>query len=96
MAAERLQRNGMRPAGTITIDGLARHERHAMSGLTGRATIGERVRVDLEALDQRLRYTGIAPGFVAAVEARRGPLVDRKGQRLATAAAGCDVGRGAR
>ena len=32
-------------------------------------------------LDERLRATGSARGLVAAVEARRGPLLDRKGEK---------------
>ncbi|MGH7919116.1 MAG: TIGR02679 domain-containing protein, partial [Candidatus Dormibacteraceae bacterium] len=82
-AAERLQRNGLRAAGIITLDGLAREERHALSGLIGRHLVGDRARVDMAALDERLRSTGSALGLVAAVEARRGPLVDRKGERAA-------------
>lgn len=81
--AERLQRNGMRPAGTITLDGLRRDERRALSGLIGRPVAGDRVRVDMSALDERLVAAGSASGLVAAVQARRGPLVDRKGQRAA-------------
>ncbi len=82
-AADRLQRNGLRAAGVITLDGLAREERHALSGLIGRHLVGDRARVDMAALDERLRSTGSAPGLVAAVEARRGPLVDYKGERAA-------------
>lgn len=81
-AAERLQRNGLRPNGLITLDALTREERYALSGLVGRPVAGERARVDMAVLDQRLRSTGWR-GLVAVVEARRGPLVDRPGVRAA-------------
>ncbi|MGH9111683.1 MAG: TIGR02679 family protein, partial [Acidimicrobiales bacterium] len=45
--AERLQRNGLRPAGVIQLDGLDRDERHAIAGLLGRPVVEGRVRVDL-------------------------------------------------
>jgi uncharacterized protein (TIGR02679 family) len=83
--AARLQRNGLRPTGVVVLEGLTREERHALAGLTGRATTGDRLRIDVAALDRRLRDTQAAAGLVAAVEERRGPLVDRKGHREALA-----------
>lgn len=80
--AERLQRNGLSPKGTLTLDALSREERFALAGLVGRP-VGERARLDLGVLDARLRDSGAAPGLVAAVSARCGPLVDRPGVRAA-------------
>jgi uncharacterized protein (TIGR02679 family) len=83
--AERLQRNGLAPRGTVTLDALSRDERFALAGLVGRR-VGERARLDLAALDARLRDSGAAPGLVAAVSAQRGPLVDRPRVRSAALA----------
>jgi len=90
-AADRLQRNGLRPAGTLRLDGLDRDERHALAGLLGRPIAHDRVAVDLADLDRRLREAGVATGLVGAVERRRGPLVDRPGQRQARADAAARV-----
>ena len=81
--AERLQRNGLRPDGTVRLDRLDRSERHALAGLLGRPIANDAVNVALGDLDRRLRRSGAAPGLVAAVEQFRGPLVDRPGQRQA-------------
>ncbi|MGH9149688.1 MAG: TIGR02679 domain-containing protein, partial [Acidimicrobiales bacterium] len=88
--ADRLERNGLRPAGCIRLDGLERAERHALSGLLGRPLVNGRVMVDLADLDHRLRASGSAAGLVAAAVRIRGPLVDRPGRRQqrADAAAG--------
>jgi len=83
--AERLQRNGLRPSGTIRLDGLDRGERHALAGLLGRPVADDRVTVDLADLDRRLRHSGAADGLVAAASRLRGPLVDRPGRRQARA-----------
>jgi len=85
--AERLQRNGLRPAGTLRLAGLDREERHALAGLLGRPLPTDRVTVDLGDLDRRLRASGVAAGLVAAAERLRGPLVDRPGERQAKAEA---------
>ncbi len=81
--ADRLQRNGLQPIGTIVLANLDRDERHAVAGLLGRPVAGDSVTVDLSVLDRRLRASGAAAGLVAAVAARRGPLVDRPGERTA-------------
>ncbi|HET9072042.1 MAG TPA: TIGR02679 family protein [Acidimicrobiales bacterium] len=83
--AARLERNGLRPAGAVVLDDLTRDERHALAGLIGRPVDGPRARVDLGRLDERLRRTEAAAGLVAAVSARRGPLVDRPARRSAAA-----------
>jgi uncharacterized protein (TIGR02679 family) len=94
--AERLQRNGLQPAGTIVLTGLDRDERHALAGLLGRPVPGDRALVDLAVLDRRLRASRSASGLVAAVEARCGPLVDRPAERLARLDARHGVWRSAR
>lgn len=85
--AERLQRNGLRPQGTVRLNGLDREERHALAGLLGRPVANDVVTVRLADLDRRLRASGVAVGLVAAVERVRGPLVDRPGGRQARAEA---------
>jgi uncharacterized protein (TIGR02679 family) len=94
--AERLQRNGLEVRGVITLTGLDRSERFALAGLVGRQIPGDRVRVDLYALDARVRGTCTAAGLVAAVAARRGPLIDRPGVRATAAAQRSSVWEAAR
>jgi uncharacterized protein (TIGR02679 family) len=91
LAAERLQRNGLRPAGTIRLDRLDRDERHALAGLLGRPIAADRATVDLADLDRRLREGGVKAGLVDVVEQVRGPLVDRPGRRRARADAAARV-----
>jgi uncharacterized protein (TIGR02679 family) len=79
--AERLERNGMRPHGRLTLTGLDRGERHALAGLLGRPVLTDRVTVDLAVLDQRVRSSGVAAGIAALAERNVGPLVDRVGSR---------------
>jgi uncharacterized protein (TIGR02679 family) len=85
--AERLQRNGLRPSGTIRLDGLDRDERHALAGLLGRPLANDRATLDLAELDRRLRDSGAAASLVAAADSLRGPLVDRPARRQARAEA---------
>ncbi len=85
--ADRLQRNGLRPAGMLRLDRLDRDERHALAGLLGRPVAADRVSVDLADLDRRLRESGVTTGLAGAAEAMRGPLVDRPGTRAARAEA---------
>ena len=89
--AARLQRNGLRPSGTLRVEALDRDERHALAGLLGRPVAGDRVTVDLADLDRRLRDSGAAAGLVAAADRLRGPLVDRPGRRQARADAAAQV-----
>jgi uncharacterized protein (TIGR02679 family) len=91
LVAARLQRNGLRPAGTVRLDGLRRDERHAIAGLLGRPVAGARVSVDLAELDRRIRASGAAGGVIAVAERLRGPLVDRAGARRARADAAARV-----
>ncbi|MDP9401950.1 MAG: TIGR02679 family protein [Actinomycetota bacterium] len=83
VVAERLQRNGLRPAGTLRLAALDRDERHALAGLLGRPVAHDRVTLDLADLDRRLRDSGAAAGLVEAADRLRGPLVDRPGRRQA-------------
>jgi uncharacterized protein (TIGR02679 family) len=91
LVAARLQRNGLRPVGTLRLDGLQRDERHALAGLLGRPVAGARASVDLAELDRRIRASGAAGGVVAVAERLRGPLVDRAGARRARADAAARV-----
>lgn len=91
VVAERLQRNGLRPSGTLRLDGLDRDERHALAGLLGRPIAFDRATVDLAELDQRLRDRGVATGLVGVAEQVRGPLVDRPGRRQERAEAAAGV-----
>jgi uncharacterized protein (TIGR02679 family) len=79
--SERLQRNGLRPTGVITLERLTRDERHALAGLLGRPLTADRVRIKLDDLDRVLRDTDAAAGLVDAADRRHGPLIDRKGRR---------------
>lgn len=91
VVAERLQRNGLRPSGTLRLDGLDREERHALAGLLGRPVANDWATVDLAELDRRLRERSIVGGLVGAAEQVRGPLVDRPGRRQARADASARV-----
>jgi uncharacterized protein (TIGR02679 family) len=91
VVAERLQRNGLRPSGTLRLDGLDREERHALAGLLGRPVANDRATVDLADLDRRLREGGVGAGLVGVAEQMRGPLVDRPGRRQARADAAARV-----
>jgi uncharacterized protein (TIGR02679 family) len=91
LVAARLQRNGLRPDGTLRLDGLQRDERHALAGLLGRPVANERASVDLADLDRRIRASGAASGVVAVADRLRGPLVDRAGARQARAEAAARV-----
>lgn len=85
--AERLQHEGLVPTGRVGIEGLTRDERHALADLLGRSVVTAHVRIDLAALDARLR----ARAGVGLVEAaRRGTgreLVDRPAVQAREAAA---------
>jgi uncharacterized protein (TIGR02679 family) len=91
VVAERLQRNGLRPSGTLRLDGLDREERHALAGLLGRPLANDRATFDLAELDRRLREGGVEAGLVGVAEQMRGPLVDRPGRRQARADAAARV-----
>jgi uncharacterized protein (TIGR02679 family) len=79
--AQRLERNGLRPAGMLRLDGLERDERHALAGLLGRPVAKDRVTIDLSELDRRLRAGATGTGLVDTVARVHGPLIDRQGRR---------------
>jgi uncharacterized protein (TIGR02679 family) len=79
-AHERLERHRLEPSGHVTVRGLDRAARHAVSGLLGRAVTRDVVRIDLTQLDgELLARTG--RGLVAVVGQLAGPLTDRAGAR---------------
>lgn len=73
---ERLERNGVEPRGTVTVRGLERAHRHAVSGLVGRPVVKETVRIELAQLDAEL-VDRAGRGLVAVVSELTGPLTDR-------------------
>lgn len=80
--ADRLEREGLEPRGSVTVSDLDRQEQRALSDLLGRSVLTARARVDLAELDSRLRARvgsgAPAAGVVAAASATLGrPLVDR-------------------
>jgi uncharacterized protein (TIGR02679 family) len=84
--ADRLERNGVAAQGSVTVRGLDRPARHALSGLLGRAVVRDSARVDLAELDSLLLVRAEL-GLVAVVSAVRGGLTDRVGLRSARDAA---------
>lgn len=86
LIAERLERAGLEPRGRVSVGDLDRTERRALSDLLGHGVLRDRERVDLGALDVRLRSRA-GLGVVAAAEtvlARA--LTDRPAARAARAA----------
>lgn len=86
LLGDRLEREGLAPRGLVTVGGLDREEQRALSDLLGRSVLRDRVRVDLAALDRRLRDRA-GTGVVAAASTVLGrPLTDRPAARAARAA----------
>lgn len=86
LVAERLEREGLVPQGLVTVAGLNREEKRALSDLLGRSILGDRVRIDLAAVDQRLRDRA-GRGLVSAAATVLGrALTDRPAARAASAA----------
>ena len=80
--------SGRAVVGTVTLRGPTPAQRAAVDRLLGRRpSSGAQVTVSLDAVDRRLRSAGICDGWVAAVEALDGPIVDQAGLRLETEAA---------
>jgi uncharacterized protein (TIGR02679 family) len=86
-ARERLERNGVQPCGTVTVRGLDRAGRHAVSGLVERPVLRETVRLDLALLDAAAQQRAGVAGLVPLLEALDGPLRNRAAERSASAAA---------
>ncbi|HEU4675829.1 MAG TPA: TIGR02679 family protein [Motilibacteraceae bacterium] len=82
----RLERNGVRPEGTLLVPELDRAARHAVAGLIGRPVTTDRVRLDLAGLDEALRQRSGVGGLVAVLEALGGPVRNRVAERSARAA----------
>ena len=79
IAAERLEHNGLRPAGSYPLAGMTRPQRAALGALLGCGMVRPQVLLDLEVLDTifRAKY-GLGGGLVQACEATLGRnLVDR-------------------
>lgn len=77
----RLEQTGLLPTGGVTVSGLDRFERRALSDLLGNAVLNAKAQVDLVQLDARLRERA-GVGVVAAAEQVCGrPLVDRQAER---------------
>lgn len=85
LVAERLEREGLVTRGLVTVADLDRDQQRALSDLLGRTVLRDRVRIDLAALDQRLRdRAGL--GLVPAAATMVGrPLIDRPAARAARA-----------
>lgn len=84
---DRLERNGLRPAGSLTLIELTREERHAIGDVLGRPLVSARVSVDLDALDILLARRSGLGGLVAVTEAVTGAaLCSRPALRSAQAA----------
>lgn len=87
VARDRLERNGVQPSGTVTVAGLDRSGRHALSGLLGRPVLRDQVRVDLASLDVVLRERSGVGGLVGVLETLGGPVRNRVAERSSSAAA---------
>jgi hypothetical protein len=84
--ADRLERNGLRPAGSVVVEAWDRQERHALGDLLGWPVTSKRVSIDLAALDERLRSRAGLSLLEAVVAVRHEPLVDRPARRAEHAA----------
>lgn len=80
-----LERRGLEARGSLQLNALDRDERHALSDVLGRPVAGERVRLSLPDLAERLRVrTGL--DLAAVVGSMTGqPLTDRAARRHADA-----------
>jgi uncharacterized protein (TIGR02679 family) len=78
----RLQSNGGCARGRVTVTPLTREQRHALSGLLGKPVLGERVTVDLAALEQRVVERTSYSSLAEATQALTGrPLRDLPRER---------------
>lgn len=69
VAADRLERNGLRPEGSYPLAGMTRPQRAALGALLGCGMVRPQVLLDLEVLDTifRAKY-GLGGGLVQACE----------------------------
>lgn len=74
----RFEKQGLEPQGRVEISAATREERHAIGALLGRTVMTETVRVELNALDQRLRERSGVGGLGVVLTALFGaPPKDR-------------------
>lgn len=85
-ARTRLERNGLRPTGTVRLQHLDAPEREALSLLLARPVTGPTVTIGLPDLDARLRASAAGRGLAATLEELGPPLTDRGALRDAAAA----------
>ncbi|WP_328433563.1 TIGR02679 family protein [Streptomyces sp. NBC_00425] len=85
-ARTRLERNGLRPAGTIRLEHLDAPEREALSLLLSRSITGPTTTIRLPDLDTRLRTSAVGRGLASTLEELGPPLTDRRAVRDAAAA----------
>ncbi|CAL9379961.1 hypothetical protein SUDANB1_01044 [Streptomyces sp. enrichment culture] len=85
-ARTRLERNGLRPAGTIRLGDLDAQEREALSLLLARPVTGLTATIRLLDLDTRLRASAVGRGLPSTLEELGPPLTDRRAVRDAAAA----------
>ncbi|ROR37723.1 TIGR02679 family protein [Kitasatospora cineracea] len=87
--ARRRLEDGHTLDGTVTLAGASEPQRAAVARLLGRpARPGRSLSVSLAAVDAVLRDSGASPdGLAAAVTALTGPVVDRRAEQAASAAA---------
>ncbi|MFE2641141.1 TIGR02679 family protein [Streptomyces nigra] len=85
-ARTRLERNGLRPAGTIRLEHLDAQEREALSLLLARPVTGPTATIRLPDLDTRLRASAVGRGLSSTLEELGPPLTDRRAVRDAAAA----------
>lgn len=85
-ARTRLERNGLRPTGTVRLQHLDAPEREALSLLLARPVTGPTVTIGLPDLDARLRASAAGRGLAATLEELGPPLTDRRALRDAAAA----------
>ncbi|MXM67393.1 TIGR02679 family protein [Streptomyces sp. HUCO-GS316] len=85
-ARTRLERNGLRPTGTITLQRLDAEERQDLSLLLARQLTGPIATIRLPDLDSRLRASAVGRGLAATLAELGPPLTDRRAARGAAAA----------
>ncbi|AXL92315.1 TIGR02679 family protein [Streptomyces sp. CB09001] len=85
-ARARLERNGLRPTGTMRLQHLDAPEREALSLLLARPVTGTTAAISLSDLDARLHTSAAGRGLAATLEALGPPLTDRRALRDAATA----------
>ncbi|MPY46624.1 TIGR02679 family protein, partial [Streptomyces phyllanthi] len=82
----RLERNGLRPTGTVRLQNLDAREREALSLLLARPLTAATATIRLPDLDTRLRASAVGRGLAATLAELGPPLTDRRAARDAAAA----------